>query len=151
MPTAFPVRCVSNEYGDNWLLIAHRDVKSKLFYDTTTKSVENSVGDPQGEYFIGFKKLRAITESYLCELLVVQQKSGYKKIYDYFEAVAVGTDNRIKMLGQHKSNEHRKLYKATQHADVMNIELALKSVYYTVTIYLRRTTLDKIAQLKKTT
>ncbi|XP_036320255.1 uncharacterized protein LOC118734656 isoform X1 [Rhagoletis pomonella] len=151
LPTAFPVRCVSNEYGDNWLLIAQRDVESKLLYNTTTQSIENSVGDPQGEYFIGFKKLRAITESYLCELLFVFQKSGEQNFYDHFEAVAFGADNMVKMLGQHKTNGFRIFEPVSRHANAVNSMLALKSAYFTVTVYLRRTTLDVIPQLKKTT
>uniref|UniRef100_W8BHY4 Fibrinogen C-terminal domain-containing protein n=1 Tax=Ceratitis capitata TaxID=7213 RepID=W8BHY4_CERCA len=143
----FSVWCVSNKFGNNWLLVAKRNFNGKLFLKKSTESEENSIGHFSGEYFIGFEKLRAITDSQLCELLIVETETSSKQQwYDYYQYVAFGGNNKVKLLGEHKSNRLNKPLGLLAHALAVNEKLKL-TLNTDVTIYLRRAELGVVSQL----
>lgn len=146
LPIPFSMWCVNNQYGDNWLLIAYRKVSTTLFRTkSAADSEENGIGEFQGEFFIGFKKLRAITDSHLCELLIVETDKKEKLWYDHYQAVAFGANNEVKLLGEHRTNHAYKRIGLLSHAEVVNRKLKLYLTPNTeLTIYLRKTSLHDV-------
>ncbi|XP_054728926.1 uncharacterized protein LOC129237950 [Anastrepha obliqua] len=142
LETAFTMLNVSSMFGENWLLIAHRQANGQLFLNTKTELLENGIGELRSEYFIGFEKLRAITESHLCELLFIESRNSCDIwLFDYYKAVAFSADNKVKMLGDYRTNRLEANKNLTAHLQAVNERLALKSDSH-VRIFLRIRTLD---------
>ncbi|XP_067635825.1 uncharacterized protein [Eurosta solidaginis] len=146
-PNGFPVQCVSNAYGDNWLLVARINPHSNFLDGVPSQEIENSVGKFDGEYFMGFKHLRAITDADLYELLTVTEYKYNKVIfYDHYEAIAFDSANNVKLIGQHRTNYSLGTGLNTQIL-MLNEKISMWS-NDGKTIYLRKTTLDAVPQLK---
>uniref|UniRef100_A0A0A1XLG9 Fibrinogen C domain-containing protein 1 n=1 Tax=Zeugodacus cucurbitae TaxID=28588 RepID=A0A0A1XLG9_ZEUCU len=145
LPRPFSVRCDNNQYGGDWLLIAHRYVSTVLFRsDLGGDSENNGIGEFHGEYFIGFDKLRAITDSQMCELLIVENDERQKQWYDHYQTVAFGANNKVKLLGKHSTNRGDNSVGLLVHAEAINKKLKLYLYPNTeIKIYLRKTSLNE--------
>ncbi|XP_014099402.2 angiopoietin-related protein 3 [Bactrocera oleae] len=146
------VLCVNNEYGNNWILIAHHKVTNALVrYKITNDAQENGMSETHGEYFIGFEKLRAITDNQLYELLIVETDKNNKQWYDHYQTVAFDANNKVKQLGQHRTNRADKSIGLLAHAEAVNEKLRFdlnSSTNTAVTIYLRKTSLHDVPFFK---
>ncbi|XP_011213428.2 uncharacterized protein LOC105233153 [Bactrocera dorsalis] len=150
-PIPFSVLCVNIQFGDNWFLIAHRKVTNALFRNNpAADSLENGMGEINGEYFIGFHKLRAITESQMYELLIVESDGRNKPWYDHYQTVAFDANNKVKQLGAHRTNRVDNPMSLLAHAEAVNKKLRLYlDPSSEVTIYLRKTSLHDVPLFKE--
>lgn len=100
----FYVMCdVETDYGD-WLVIQRRQDGSEDFYRNFV-DYEKGFGDINGEFFIGLKKLYALTNyNGPQELLIVMEGANNTKAYAKYESFAIGDDSegyKLKRIGRY--------------------------------------------------
>lgn len=88
----FYVACDDETENGDWLIIQKRQDGSVDFYRDWLQ-YENGFGDIEGEFFIGLKKLYALTNyNGPQELLIVMEDANATKAYAKYDAFAIGNE-----------------------------------------------------------
>ncbi|XP_046805397.1 ryncolin-1-like [Lucilia cuprina] len=100
----FYVACDSETEAGDWLIVQKRQDGSEDFY-RNWQDYENGFGDIEGEFFIGLKKLHALTTyNGLQELLIVMEGAKNSKAFAKYDAFAIGNGTvayELKRLGKY--------------------------------------------------
>ncbi|KAM7364428.1 microfibril-associated glycoprotein 4-like [Cochliomyia hominivorax] len=100
----FYVECDATTADGDWLLIQRRHDGSVDFFRNWDE-YEKGFGDIEGEFFIGLKKLYALTNlNGPQELLIVMKDVNATKVYAKYDAFAIGDDKesyKLKRLGEY--------------------------------------------------
>ncbi|KAH8284505.1 hypothetical protein KR018_002017, partial [Drosophila ironensis] len=92
--------------GKGWLVIQRRVDVEENFYRNWT-SYEDGFGDLRKNFFIGLKRLSAITGSQLHELYIHMETFGGKSAYAYYDLFNVGnefTNYKLAQLGNYSGS-----------------------------------------------
>lgn len=96
--------CDSETENGDWLLIQRRQDGSVDFF-RNWQEYENGFGDIDGEFFIGLKKLHALTNyNGPQELMILLEDAKSTKVYAKYDAFAIAnsTDSyKLKKLGKY--------------------------------------------------
>ncbi|KNC26519.1 hypothetical protein FF38_02241, partial [Lucilia cuprina] len=99
----FYVECDAETEGGDWLLIQRRHDGSVDFF-RNWEEYENGFGDVDGEFFIGLKKLYALTNyNGPQELLIIMEDANSTAAYAKYDTFAIGNDTemyKLKKLGK---------------------------------------------------
>ncbi|XP_065372559.1 fibrinogen C domain-containing protein 1-like [Calliphora vicina] len=100
----FHVACDDETDNGDWLLIQRRQDGSEDFY-RGWDDYENGFGDIEGEFFIGLKKLHALTTNNgPQELLIVMEGVNDTKAYAKYDSFAIGNETEaynLKRIGRY--------------------------------------------------
>lgn len=100
----FHVTCDADTENGNWLVIQRRQDGSIDFY-RDWEEYENGFGDIDGEFFIGLKKLYALTNYYgPQELLIIMEDKSGTQVYAKYDSFAIGNQTdlyKLKKLGKY--------------------------------------------------
>lgn len=100
----FYVVCDAETETGDWLVIQKRQDGSVDFY-RDWKEYEYGFGDIDGEFFIGLKKLHALTNyNGPQELMILMEDKKSTKVFAKYDAFAIGNEMeyyKLKKLGKH--------------------------------------------------
>ncbi|XP_034473409.1 ficolin-1-like [Drosophila innubila] len=93
----FKVACDAETRGGGWTIILRRMDGSVDFYRNWA-AYKEGFGDLNGEFFLGFDKIHALTEERNQELLVVLEDNEGKEAFEMYDSFAIGNEDQQYVL-----------------------------------------------------
>lgn len=87
----FKVVCEETDHGSGWTVILRRQDGSVDFY-RNWNDYKNGFGNLNGEFFLGFDKIHALTADQSQQLLVLLEDGDGQKRYEKYDRFAVGDE-----------------------------------------------------------
>ncbi|XP_073821279.1 angiopoietin-related protein 6-like [Musca autumnalis] len=89
-PHVIPQRAVNNNLGQTWTYILRRSDGS-IHFNRNWQEYEMGFGDPAGDFFVGLKRLHALTsQGPPQELLIILESFKRHKRYAYYDRFRIG-------------------------------------------------------------
>ncbi|KFB39780.1 hypothetical protein ZHAS_00007144 [Anopheles sinensis] len=97
----FNVFCNQSFEGGGWLVVYNRSNGNDGLFNHTWKSYEEGFGQPNGEHFIGLRRLHSLTHGSYSEAALILTRNGEESTvtYDDFEVDGEEKQYEIKRIG----------------------------------------------------